>query len=854
MDAGTKPRLSKRRRKVLWTAVGLAIGLAVIGFALIRSYRQRQGDQYRPGEANPDITQSLAQGIPQGAPKPVFVDVTKEAGLDGFVTFAGARGSQLPEDMGPGVAWGDFDNDGDDDLFLVSAGGPLGAPAGTLAPSQLFENAGGGRFKRVESFPDTRIHGMGASWGDYDGDGWQDLVVTGYDALLLFRNDRGRLSLDSRFATRKGFWSGAAWGDYDNDGRLDLYICGYVKYVPSDVSSAKVTEQYGTSVPFTLNPSSFEPERNLLFHNKGGGVLEEVGAKLGVANPQGRSLSAVWHDFDGDGWLDLYVANDVSDNVFYHNVKGRFEDISHPAWVADFRGAMGLAVGDWNRDGDDDLFITHWLAQENALYDSMLKDTGSLKFTDAADTFGLGQIALPVVGWGTEFLDFDSDGWLDLIAVNGSTIETEARPKTLKPQPPFLLWNRHGEYFHDLAPLVPALASPRVARGLAVSDFDNDGDLDVAIMRNGEGVQLLRNDTPHGHWVEVVLKARPVAGGPAVVARGAIAVARAGGVTLRRAVTSASYLSQSSAVLHFGLGQAVSIDSLEVHWRGAAVSTYGPLAADRRWEITEGDAAPAEKVPGTFAGKVPGTVGERSVPSGSERERIATFWDKQRAAMHALKVEKDLTKAVGLFRQALTLDAAHEDSRYYLATCLAALGDTDGALAEYEQLTRANPRSHRGFQAWGTLRAATARSEADLEAAETALTKAHDLNPEETGALLTLGEVALLRGQAPLAERRLKAACQTNARATGGLFLLGYLQWKRGDVSGAAERLHKARASLGPDWKPKGTTAEGDVRAAGLSDSTTPLSRFWEQWDGQATPAASYRPLDGYLRRAVHAR
>ncbi len=850
MQVTERLRLSKRRRKVLWTAVLLVVGLAAVGFGLVRSYRQRQGAEYRPGEANPDITQSLAQNVPPGAPKPVFVDVTKEAGLDGFVTFAGARGSQLPEDMGPGVAWGDFDNDGDDDLFLVSAGGPLGAPADTLAPSQLFENTGGGHFRRVESFPDTRIHGMGASWGDYDGDGWQDLVVTGYDALLLFHNDRGRFTLDRRFATRKGFWAGAAWGDYDNDGRLDLYICGYVKYVPSDAATAKVTEQYGTAVPFTLNPASFDPERNLLFHNKGNGVLEEVGARLEVDNPEGRSLSAVWHDFDGDGWLDLYVANDISDNVFFHNVKGTFEEISHAAWVADYRGAMGLAVGDWNRDGDDDLFITHWLAQENALYDSMLKDTGSLKFTDAADTFGLGQIALPVVGWGTEFFDLDSDGWLDLIVANGSTIETEEKPKKLKPQLPFLLWNRHGEYFHDLAPLTPPLAQPHVARGLAVSDFDNDGDLDVAIMRSGEGVQLLRNDTPRGHWVEVVLRSRPVAGGPPEVARGAIAIAQAGNVTLRRAVTSASYLSQSTAVLHFGLGAAASIDRLDVHWRGATVSTYGPLAAGKRWEMTEGEPVPTEKVAGTFPEKVPGTFGGRSVPTGgSEREKIAAFWDKQRAAMQALKVEKNLTKAIALFREALALDPDHEDARYYLATCLAAQGDAEGALAEYARLTRGNPRSHRGFQAWGTLRAATARSAADLEAAEAALTKAHDLNPEETGALLTLGEVALLRGQAPLAEKRLKAACQTNARATGGLFLLGYLQWKRGDVSGATERLQKARAALGPDWKPKGATAEGDVKAAGLSESSTPLSRFWEQWDGHATATTAYRSLDTYLRR-----
>jgi hypothetical protein len=207
--------------------------------------------------------------------------------------------------------------------------------------------------------------------------------------------------------------------------------------------------QEGTAVPYTLNPSSYAPQRNLLFRNDGTGRFTEVARQLGVDNPEGRSLSALWHDLDDDGWLDLYVANDISDNVLYHNVKGRFEDISHPAWVADYRGAMGLTAGDWNRDGDDDLFITHWLAQENALYDSLLKDTGRFTFADSADMSGLGQIALPMVGWGTEFVDFDADGWLDLVVANGSTLETDREPKLLVPQNPFLFWNRRGEFFYD---------------------------------------------------------------------------------------------------------------------------------------------------------------------------------------------------------------------------------------------------------------------------------------------------------------------------------------------------------------------------------------------------------------------
>ena len=842
MSGATPPaRLSRRRRRVRITALLVVVGIAAGAAALLREYRQRQAAPYRPGEANADITQSLARNLPKDAPRPVFADVTNEAGLGSFVTFAGARTSQLPEDMGPGVAWGDHDNDGDDDVFLVSAGGPLGAAADQLAPSALYENLGNGRFRRVADFPEPRIVGLAAAWGDYDGDGWLDLAVSGYNALLLFHNDRGRFSRNTRFPNRDGFWAGVAWGDYDNDRRLDLYVCGYVQYVEAGDAAPTLTEQYGRTVPFTLNPASYEPQPNLLFHNTGRGTFVETAARLGVANPEGRSMSALWHDFDDDGWMDLYVANDISDNVLYHNVKGRFTDISHPAWVADYRGAMGLAAGDWDRDGDDDLFVTHWIAQENALYTSHVRDASELLFTDDADAVGLGQIALPVVGWGTEFLDFDSDGWLDIAVANGSTFEAEGGSKMLVPQRPFLFWNRLGEHFHDLAPLVAPLAQAHVARGLAVSDYDSDGDLDLLIARSGGGVQLLRNDTRSGKSLELVLRTRPSAGAAAVVARGATAVAQVGPVRMRRSITGASYLSQSTSTLHFGLGAAARVDRLTVRWRAGSVTEYGPLSAGCRWEIVEGDPVPREM---PLAGSP--TSAASAPASMTDRDRVVAFWDRHRAAMHALKVERAPGKAADLFEQALALDPAHEDARYYLATALAAQGDTDGALRQYDLLNRANDRSHRSLAAWGRLRALTQRNPADLVAAEAALAKAHDLNPEETGALLMLGEIALMRRQHKEAERRLSAVAQANARSADARFLLGYIRWKGGDIEHAREDLRTARAALGPDWKPAGSTAEGDAAVAAADDSTL-LSRFCDRWDGAPQPSSSYAALDGYL-------
>ena len=852
-------RFSRRQRRALWTAAAIALALVAGAVARLAVYRHRPVAQYTPGEENADITQSLARDLPRDVPSPKFVDVTKDAGLADFITFAGERTSQLPEDMGSGAAWGDFNNDGLEDVFLVSAGGPLSASPEHRAPSVLYENVGNGQFRRAKDFPEVRIMGMGAAWGDYDNDGWLDLIVTGYRELLLFHNDHGTFALDKRFPDRKGFWTGATWGDYDNDGFLDLYICGYVKYVEAQPGHPRTSEQYGVAIPYTLNPASFEPERNLLFHNTGRGTFVEVAEKLGVANPQGRSLSAVWHDFDDDGWLDLYVANDISDNVLYHNVHGRFEDISEAAWVGEYRGAMGLAVGDWNRDGDDDIFITHWVAQENALYDSLLKDRGGrgapavapangrggnakkeasrggLRFVDAADSVGLGQIALPMVGWGVEFADFDADGWLDLVVANGSTFETEQKPGRLIPQLPFLFWNRHGEYFYNLAPLSPPLSQPHVGRGLAVADYDNDGDVDVLIVGHDEPVQLLRNDVQTGAWAEVVLRARPAPGGPTRPAPGAQTIAHVGPVELRRAVTSASYLSQSSSVLHYGLGSATSIDRLDVRWRGDRIATYANLTAGHRWVITEGDPAPA-------------LAPAPSSTQKTDQGRLVAFWDRQHAAMQALKVERDIPKATRLFREALSFNPEHEDAHYYLGDCLAVQGDVAGALAQYEELTRLNPSSHRALARWGSLRAQTARGPADLVAAEASLQRAYALNPEETGALLSLGEISLMLGDRKRAEERLGAACTTNPRAAGGLFLLGYLHWKRGDELHATELLARTRAALGNDWKPHGSTAEGDVARKAYED-TTPLARFLDGWNGSGRPAEAYADLDRHLRR-----
>ncbi|HUF08633.1 MAG TPA: CRTAC1 family protein [Rhodothermales bacterium] len=594
--------LPRRKRHIAVTT--FIAGALVLAGGVVTWFVLAPGQVYRPGEAIAGLTSDLDRELPPDYPHVTFIDATTEAGIT-FEHFAAPRTSQLPEDMGSGAAWGDFDTDGWLDLYVVNMAGNLEATVEELRTSQahstLYRNNRDGTFTDVSSQAgvDLRSYGMAAAWGDYDKDGWADLVVTSYGRIVLYRN-RGDgtfedMSSPTGIGAEEGFWSGASWSDYDRDGLLDLYVTGYVKY--SGTAGGEASVQYDVVTPASLNPSSFEPERNLLFHNTGDGRFEEVALRTGVQNSEGRSLSAAWTDLDQDGWPDLYVANDVSDNALYRNLgDGTFEDVSHQALVADYRGAMGIAVGDWDGDLDTDLFLTHWIAQENALYANTRSDRirksgipGILQFMDVADRFGLGQIALDYIGWGTSFIDYDNDGRLDLFVVNGSTFQRNEDFRRLVPMKSQLFWNRNSqEGFYDVSSAAgPYFEESNVGRGAAFGDYDNDGDVDAFVVNHGGAGALLRNDGGNENsWLAVALRGvesnRSAFGTRIRVVSDSL-------VSVREVGAQASYCSQNSPVVHFGLGRSSRVDTLEITWPSGLVEILLDVAPNQILRLVEGE-------------------------------------------------------------------------------------------------------------------------------------------------------------------------------------------------------------------------------------------------------------------------
>ncbi len=554
---------------------------------------------------------ALAAASP--ADRPPFVDATAEAGLDFAYRPGRTAELHLPEIMGGGAALFDFDNDGDLDLYLVQGGqlGPAGQPLPARETDRLFRNdlAVGPDGRRRPRFTDISAaaglspggYGMGVAAGDYDSDGWTDLLVTGYGSLRLLRNLEGR-RLEDVTATAgladDGLNVSAAFLDADRDGRLDLYVARYVDYLPVRCVLASGRPDY-------CGPKSFKPQFDRLFRNLGGGRFEEVGQpRLGPHRP-GAGLGVVSVDADGDGWTDLYVANDGSDNYLWMNRAGQgFEDDGLLAGVALNRmgqaeAGMGTDAGDADNDGDPDLFVANLTGETNTFY---VNQGGGL-FEDRTIAAGLGAPSLPYTGFGSRFLDYDSDGWLDLVVVNGAVHLPDqplvaGQPLPLD-QPKLLFRNLGGGRFEDRsAQAGTPFTRLENSRGLAVGDVDDDGDPDLVVVNSDQPARLLLDAVGQDHpWLGL----RLVEADGRRDAPGAVATLRRRGAPdlVRHVHTDGSYASASDPRLLFGLGQGSELAALEVRWPDGARERFEPPALGRYTTLRRGQgaalAAPGQK-------------------------------------------------------------------------------------------------------------------------------------------------------------------------------------------------------------------------------------------------------------------
>ena len=443
---------------------------------------------------------------------------------------------------------------------------------------------------------------MGVVAADFDNDGWEDLYVTCYGPNRLYRNNGDGTFSDvtGKAAVGDPRWStGAAFADYDGDGWLDLFVANYVDVrldALPEFGKGKFCEFHG--IPVQCGPRGLRGSGDTLYRNKGDGTFEDVSMKAGVADVEGRfGMGVAWSDFDLDGRPDLYVANDTGPNYLYkNNGNGTFVDVALQAGTAlsedgKAQGSMGVAIGDYDHSGGWSIFVTNFSNEYNALY----KHEKAFQFTDASFRSQTAKPNNPYVGWGTHFLDYDNDGWQDLLVVNGHVYPQVERTGLAAryAQRKLLYRNQQNGTFAEVTPTAgPALNEPSVSRGSAAGDLDNDGDLDVVINNLDGAPTVLRNDGGNrGNFLVIDLEGRT--GNRSAV--GALVAVRAGDLVQRAERRSGdSYLSHSDARLHFGLGTRTTVDSIEVRWPNGAVQRFGEIPANTFIKIVEGANAPRD--------------------------------------------------------------------------------------------------------------------------------------------------------------------------------------------------------------------------------------------------------------------
>jgi hypothetical protein len=545
-----------------------------------------------------------AGGFVDGAPV-VFMDVTHAAGLDVFHHRSGTPEKRtILETPGSGVALLDYDNDGWLDIYLLN-GSTFPALKGKEAPprAMLLHNNHDGTFTDVTDKAGVANErwGFGVAVGDYDNDGWPDIYVSNFGKNRLYHNNHDGTFTDvaEKAGVTLGGWStGATWGDYDHDGLLDLFVPGYVKFDPDHppvAGQGSLPAGFCSfrGVEVMCGPRGLPGEGDHLFHNNGDGTFTDVSVKAGVSDPKGYyGFASVFVDVDDDGWLDLAVANDSVPKYLYRNKHdGTFEDVSYISGFAlndegREQASMGIAVGDYNRDGKVDFYVTNFSDDYNTLY----RNDGDGNFSDVTSRAGIASVTLPFLGWGTGFLDYDNDGLLDIFAANGHVypgVDSKDWGTTWA-QRPLLFRNLDGAKFQEVPPATGSgLADVITARGAAFGDLFNDGHIDVVINNMDSTPTLLRNVVKNSnHWVTLKLVGGPKSPRDAI---GAKAFVTTGAIRQRGDVFSGgSYASSSDQRLHFGLGAATRVDKVEIQWPSGTKEQIMLPAVDRIYTVVEG--------------------------------------------------------------------------------------------------------------------------------------------------------------------------------------------------------------------------------------------------------------------------
>jgi hypothetical protein len=473
------------------------------------------------------------------------------------------------------------------------------ALAGRKARGSLYRNNGDGTFTEATDRAGVGEAGwaMGACVGDYNNDGWPDLYVTAFGPNTLYRNNGDGTFTDVTREARVGdprWSSGCAFGDYDGDGWVDLLVANYVDFRLGDLPKfgEGANCQY-RGLPVQCGPKGLKGAGDTLYHNNGDGTFTDVSKAAGVSDPNGYyGLGVVWTDLDEDGRPDAFVANDATPNFLYRNEgQGRFSEIAFVAGAAvsesgSSQACMGIALGDYLNTGRFSIFVTNFSEEYNTLYRNECK----LTFTDVSYSSGTAPSSLPYVGWGTGFFDLDNDGWLDLLVVNGHVYpQVDTRDLGTKYRQPKLLYvNQHNGTFREVSrDAGMALSVPRVSRGAAFGDLDNDGDIDIVVGDLDGAPMILRNDGGNrSNWITLELKG---ARGNRLALGARVKLVSGASTQVNEVRSGASYLSQNDLPLHFGLGKAERVDRVEIRWPSGKTDVLTNLATRRFYTVKEGE-------------------------------------------------------------------------------------------------------------------------------------------------------------------------------------------------------------------------------------------------------------------------